>query len=191
MVGQILLPNVTLCGEVGRDVLGHLPYETALVIAWEDSRGWARRLVIFRLAMRHTDEKERQRLQQLLPRQDFAVKELHRILAGIRRHVGQPHVVPAEVLLTARISRSHHVTGVGGEVQKRVLKNLLRVVALGELCHSDMHVLIGLMLQLQRHNGQAIEEEHEINLLIGFAEIEMRAERDTILNVFLGGGTCR
>ena len=52
-----------------------------------------------------------------------------------------------------------------------------------------MHVLIGLVLQLQRHDGQAVEEEDEINLLVRFPEIEMRAEGDAVLGVFLGGGT--
>ena len=146
------------------------------------------RLVVLRLALGHADQEERERLQQLLLGQNFAVKKLDRIFVRIRGRVGQPHVVPAEILLPARVGGGHHVAGVGGEVKERVLENLARVVALGELRHRVMHVLIGLVLQLQRHDGQAVEEEDEINLLVGFAEVEMRAEGDAVLGVFLGGG---
>ncbi len=66
------------------------------------------------------------------------------------RRVGQSHIVPAEILLPARVGGGHHVAGVGGEVKERVLENLARVLALAELRHRVMHVLIGLMLQLQR-----------------------------------------
>ncbi len=104
------------------------------------------------------------------------------------RRVGQPHVVPAEVLLPARVGGGHHVAGVGGEVEERMLENLARVVARGELRHGVMHVLILLVLQLQRHDGQAVEEEDEINLLVRLAEVEMRAEGDAVLGVLLGGG---
>ena len=52
-----------------------------------------------------------------------------------------------------------------------------------------MHVLIRLVLQLQRHDGQAVEEEDEIDLLVRLAEVEVRAEGDAVLGVFLGGGT--
>ena len=96
--------------------------------------------------------------------------------------------MPAEVLLPARVGRGHHVAGVGGEVEKRVLENLARVVARGELRHGVMHVLILLVLQLQRHDGQAVEEEDEIDLLVRLAEIEMRPEGDAVLVVLLGRG---
>ena len=69
-----------------------------------------------------------------------------------------------------------------------MLENLARVVAGGELRHGVMHVLVLLVLQLQRHDGQAVEEEDEINLLVGLAEVEMRAEGDAVLAVLLGGG---
>ena len=121
-------------------------------------------------------------------RQHLAVKELDRILVRIRGRVGQPHVVPAEVLLPARVGGGHHVAGVGGEVEERMLENLVRVVAGGELRHGVMHVLVLLVLQLQRHDGQAVEEEDEINLLVRVAEVEMRAEGDAVLGVLLGGG---
>ena len=52
-----------------------------------------------------------------------------------------------------------------------------------------MYVLIGFMLQLKVHDRQAVKEEYEINLLVRFPEIEMRAEGNAILGVFLGGGT--
>src|SRR6476469_3962593 len=52
-----------------------------------------------------------------------------------------------------------------------------------------MDVLVGLMLQLKVYNGQAIQEENEINLLIGFPEIEVWPERDAVLGVFLSSGT--
>ena len=48
-----------------------------------------------------------------------------------------------------------------------------------------MHGLVLLVLQLQRHDGQAIEEENEINLLVGLAEVEMRAEGDAVLAIFV------
>ena len=69
-----------------------------------------------------------------------------------------------------------------------MLENLLRVVAGGELRHGVMHVLIRLVLQLQGHDGQAVEEEDEINLLVRLAEVEVRAEGDAVLGIFLGGG---
>ena len=61
--------------------------------------------------------------------------------------------MPAEILFPARVSGGHHVAGICGEVKERVLENLARMVALGELRNSVMHVLIGLVLQLQAHNG--------------------------------------
>ena len=69
-----------------------------------------------------------------------------------------------------------------------MLENLVGVVAGGELRHGVMHVLVLLVLQLQRHDGQAVEEEDEINLLVRFAEVEMRAEGDAVLAVLLRGG---
>ena len=104
------------------------------------------------------------------------------------RRVGQARVVPAEVFLPARVGGGHHVAGVGGEVEERMLEDLAGVVAGGELRHGVMHVLVLLVLQLQRHDGQAVEKEDEINLLVGLAEVEMRAEGDAVLAVFLGGG---
>lgn len=70
-----------------------------------------------------------------------------------------------------------------------MLENLARVVALGELRHGVMHVLVGLVLQLQRHDGQTVEIEDEINLVVRIAEVKMRAEGDAVLGVFGGGGT--
>ena len=96
--------------------------------------------------------------------------------------------MPAEVLLAARIGGGHHVARVGGEVEERMLEDLAGVVAGGELRHGVMHVLVGLVLQLQRHDGQAVEEEDEINLLVRFAKVEMRAEGDAVLAVLAGGG---
>jgi hypothetical protein len=64
--------------------------------------------------------------------------------------------VPTEILLPARVGGGHDIVRVGGEVKERVLENLVRVVARGELRHGIMHVLIGLVLQLQVHDGQAI-----------------------------------
>ena len=96
--------------------------------------------------------------------------------------------MPAEVLLAARVGRGHHVAGVGGEVEERMLEDLARVVARRELRHGVMHVLVLLVLQLQRHDGQAVEEEDEIDLLVRLAEVEMRPEGDAVLAVLLGGG---
>src|SRR2546422_11760213 len=39
------------------------------------------------------------------------------------------------------------------------------------------HVLIGLVLQLQGHDGQAVQVDDEINLLVRLPKIEMRADR--------------
>ncbi len=51
-----------------------------------------------------------------------------------------------------------------------------------------MHVLIRLVLQFQVHNGQAVQEENEINLLgrlagRGCPKVKMRAEGDAVLSV--------
>ena len=99
--------------------------------------------------------------------------------------------MPAEVLDTARIGRGHHVAGVGGEVEERVLEDLAGVVAGRELRHGVMHVLVLLVLDLQRHDGQAVEEEDEVNLLVGLAEVEVRAEGDAVLWVARVRGALR
>lgn len=46
-----------------------------------------------------------------------------------------------------------------------MLENLVRVIAFGELRHRVMDVLIGLVLEFKRYDGQAIEEGDEIVLL--------------------------
>ena len=69
-----------------------------------------------------------------------------------------------------------------------MLEDLPGVVAGRELRHRVMHVLVLLVLQLQRHDGQAVEEEDEVDLLIGLAEVEVRTEGDAVLAVLLGGG---
>ena len=139
--------------------------------------------------MGHAHQKKRQRFKQRIFAQHLAVQKLNRVFGGGLRSVGQPHVVPAEVLLAALVCGSFHIARVGGKVQKRMLKNLACVIALGELRHRVVHRLVFLMLQLQRHDGQAVEEENEINLLLGIAEIEVRAKGDAVLAVILGGGT--
>ena len=153
------------------------------MVAREDGEGRTLGLVVLRLALRHADEEERQRLQQLVLGQHLAVKELDRIFVRVGGHIGQAHVVPAEVLLPARIGGGHHVAGIGGEVEERMLENLVRVVAVGELLDGVMHVLVRLVLQLQVHDGQAVEEENEINLLVRLAKVKMRAERDAVLGI--------
>src|ERR1035437_521639 len=129
MVGQIFLADVALFGEVGRDVLRHSPHQTALVIAREDGGGWALRLIVLRFALGYPDEEERQRLQQLLLRQYLPIKEFDRILVGVSGRIGQPHVVPAEVLLFARVGGWHYVASIGGKVEERVLENLVLLIA--------------------------------------------------------------
>jgi hypothetical protein len=188
MVGQIFFADVARCGEGRRDVLRHPPHQTALVIAREDGGCRARWLVLLGLALRHADEEERQRPQQLVLRQHLAVKILDRILVSIRRRVGQSHVMPAEVLLLARVGGGHRVGGVGGEVEEGMLENLLRVVALAERRHGLMLVLVGLVLQFQRHDGQAVEVEDEINLVVRIAEVCVRTEGDAVLGILRGGG---
>ncbi len=150
-----------------------------------------RLFVALRFAFGHADEEERQRFQQLFLRQHLAVEEFHRILVRIRGRVVQPHIVPAEVLLLARVGSGHRVAGVGGEVEEGMLENLVRVVAIGELRHRVMHVLIGLVLQLQRHDGQAVEVEDKINLVVRVAEVEVRAEGDAIFGVAFDAGALR
>ena len=80
---RYFLPDVARRGKVRRDVIvGHLPHHAALVIAREDGEGRALRLVLLRLALGHADEEERERLEQLVLRQHFAVKELDRVFAS-------------------------------------------------------------------------------------------------------------
>ena len=69
-----------------------------------------------------------------------------------------------------------------------MLENLKGRVAGSELSHGVMHVLVLLVLHLQRHDGQAVEEEDEVDLLVGLAEVEVRPEGDAVLAVFLRGG---
>ena len=75
-----------------------------------------------------------------------------------------------------------------------MLENLVRVIAGGELRHCIMHGLIGLVLQLQSHDGQAVEKEREIYLPLllaryGCSKIEMRTEGDPVLGIALNSGT--
>ncbi len=51
-----------------------------------------------------------------------------------------------------------------------------------------VHRLVLFVFQLQRHDGQAVQEEDEIDLLVGLAEVEVRAECDAVLGVFIRGG---
>ncbi|MGH8624463.1 MAG: hypothetical protein ACREYC_04015 [Gammaproteobacteria bacterium] len=48
-----------------------------------------------------------------------------------------------------------------------------------------MHVLILLVLDLQRDDGQAVEEEDEVDFLVGLAEVEVRTEGDAVLAVLV------
>jgi hypothetical protein len=57
----------------------------------------------------------------------------------------------------------------------------VRVVARGELRHRVVHVLVFLVLQFQRHDGQAVEEEDEVDLLPRLAEVEVRAKGEAVL----------
>ncbi len=146
------------------------------------------RLVVLGRARGHADEEKGKRFEQLLLGQHFAIKKLDGIFTFRLRRIRQASVVPAEVLFTARVGGGHHVACVGSKVKKRVLEDLTRMVAGGELRHRVMHGLVFLVFQLQRHDGQAVEEEDEINLLIGLAEVEVRAKRDSIFAVFRCGG---
>ena len=121
--------------------------------------GRALRLVFLRLALRHAHQKERERFQQLLFGQHLAVKELDRVFARVCARVGQSRVVPAEVLLAARVGGGHHVAGVGGEIEERMLENLARMVAGGELRDGIMHVLVLLVLQLQATMGRPLRKK--------------------------------
>ena len=118
VVDQILAPDVARRSEMRHGIVGHLPHHAALVVARQDGEGRPLRPVLFGLALGHADQKERQRLQQLVLRQHFAVEELDRVFALGLRRVGQPGVVPAEVLHPARVGRGHHVAGVGGQVEE-------------------------------------------------------------------------
>ena len=190
MVGQILFADVSRRDEVSRDVLRHPPHQSALVKAREDRAGRARRLVILRFTLRHTDEEERQRLQQLLTRQHLTVKELHRILVLIHGRVGQAHVVRAEVLLLTRVGGSLRLGSVRRQIQEGMLEDFVRVIAGHKLRHGVLHVLIRLMFQLQVHDWQAIEVKDEINLVVHLPKVEVRTEGDAVLFILGGNGTC-
>jgi len=64
-----------------------------------------------------------------------------------------------------------------------MLEDLDCVIAPGELRNRIVHDLVLLVLQLQRHDGQTIEKENEINLGIRVAKIEMRPKGDAVLVV--------
>ncbi len=95
-----------------------------------------------------------------------SVEKLDRVFVRILCGVGQPRVVPAEVLDPARVGGRHQVARISGEIQEGMLEDPLHVVAGGELRNGVMHILVGLVLQLQSDDGQAVEEENEIDLLI-------------------------
>src|SRR4051812_13808228 len=62
------------------------------------------------------------------------------------------------------------------------------VVARGKLRNRVMDVLILLVLHFKRRNRQSIEEEDEVDLLVGLPEVEVRAEGDAVLAVLLDCG---
>jgi len=64
-----------------------------------------------------------------------------------------------------------------------MLENPARVIALRKLRDGVVDGLILFVLQFQRDDGQAVQEKDEINLLIGLAEIKVRAEGDAVFVV--------
>ncbi len=118
-------------------------------------------------------------------RQDLAVQELDRILSLDQRGIGQPGIVPAEVPDLARVGCRHHVAAVRCQIEEGILKDPVGMAAGGELRHRVMHVLILLVLDLQRDDGQAVEEEDEVDFLVGLAEVEVRTEGDAVLAVLV------
>jgi len=190
MIDQIFAADVRRLGKARRNILRHFPHQTALVVTREQGESGAFRHIIHGVAMRHTDEEERQRFEQAVFRQHLAIKKFHRVFAAILgdRRVAQPGVVPAEVLLPAWVGGGLHIAGVGGKIEEGMLENLELVVAPGELRHRVMHRLVLLVLQLQRHDGQAIQEQDEVDFLVGVAEVKMRAKAEAVLAVLLHGG---
>jgi hypothetical protein len=99
--------------------------------------------------------------------------------------------VPTEVLFTAWIRGSHQVARVGRQIQKGMAINFAGVVTGSELCDGIMHSLVFLVLQLKSHYRKSIQEQDKIDLLICFAKVEMRPERDAILSVLGDGSALR
>src|SRR3990170_3020796 len=93
--------------------------------------------------------------------------------------------MPAEVFETIRIAGRHHVAGVGSEVEKREPEYLAGMVAGGELRHGVMDVLVLLVFDLQRYDGQTVEKEDEINLQVRLPKVKMWTEGDAVLAMFL------
>src|SRR5690242_18250291 len=81
VIDEVLPPDVPRCGEVCERILRHFADHAALVVAGQDREGRTLRLILLCLAPRYADEEEGEHLQQLLLREDFAVKEFDRILA--------------------------------------------------------------------------------------------------------------
>lgn len=100
--------------------------------------------------------------------------------------------MPAKVFLATRIGGGFHVGCVSSKIEKRVLKNPVRMIAAGELSDRVVDVLIGFVLEFQSHNRQAVQEEHKIHFLVGLIEIEMGSEGNAIVGILRSGGTrCR
>lgn len=175
---QVFAPDVAVLGKVRRDIFRDLSHQAGLMVAREDRERLALRLVALGVALGHMHQKERKCLQQLLFGQHLAIEELDRVFVRVRGRVHQPHVVPAEVLLAARIGRGHHIARIGGEVEEGVRENLVRVVAGGELCDGVMHVLVGFVFDLQSHNGQPVQEKDEINFLFAPGRVRPRQNRN-------------
>ena len=66
-----------------------------------------------------------------------------------------------------------------------MLENLAGVVARHELRDGVVHRRVLLVLQLQRHHGQAVEVENKIDFLVRLAEVKVRPEGDAVLVVEL------
>ena len=186
MVDEVLAPDVARGNEMRQGIDGHFPYHAALMVAWQDGKGCMGWLVFVSVKGRHMDEKERQCLQKLILGQNLTIKELDRIFTRRLRLIGQSAVMPAEVLGPARIGCSHHVAGVGGKVEERILENFVGVVSCDELRHGIMHILILLVLHLEQYDRQAVEVENEINFLMVRSKIEVWAEAYAVLVELVG-----
>ena len=186
MIDQKLAAHVAMLGEMALRLLCNFLHAASLVIAGKKRERGTLRAILSSFLPGRLDEVEGNRFQQAVFRKHLAVEELHRVFVCRLRLVGQAGVEPAEVLFRPWIGGNLHVAGVGGDVEEGQLENSVAVVAGDVLGDGVVHVLVGLVLQLHRDDGQAVEKEAEVWALRPFDD-QLRDEGDPVLAVKLVG----
>lgn len=188
VVDEDFAPDVPGGGEVGKDVIGEAAHHAALVVAGEDGEGRAGRFVSIGILFGDADEEEGEGFEEVVGGENFAVEEFDGVFTWREGGVGEAGVVPAEVFGAAGVCRGHDIGGVGGDVHEGVLEDFAGVIAGGELGNGVVNGLVGFVFEFDGNDGEAVEVDDEVNLLMVGAKVEMMAEGEAVEGVKGGGG---